>query len=461
MPYVPRLAEDIRRDLASRFVARSPSVDDLREGSVLYVLLASVAEQIAEADVRLNQIMNQFTLEGASGTDLDARASEIGVTRNTAKPASGSVTLTRTDTTSALTIPAGSVIGRTDSDVTYSVLSAITLAIGVSSGTVTVVAQVSGTEGNAPANTLNRLVDVPDAIIGIQQTTALVNGAGAESDESLRTRARLAIDRLTRCTSSALRYEALSFKATDETQASVATVYEPVSNLGYVELLIDDGTGLGDQPITRSGQTVQLDVVSNEGPWVIGIERALVNETISIQRNRGGTLSGIPSEQYSLSLGRGTIYISEDADVQAGDIITASLYRVYDGLVRELQDHLEGVAGDSSTGFRPAGVDLRVVPAPTDRVSLNLLVTTADGANLTEVISDAETATTNYLSTLEAGAPAFIAGIIDVVMDVTSVINVKVLTSSNTDATDIYPSTPRHVIRADIINAITSTTVSS
>ena len=68
----------------ARMVART-TLTDVAEGSVLLALLQTVAEQIAEADIRLAGIRDQFTLEGASGVDLDERAEEIGITR----PATG------------------------------------------------------------------------------------------------------------------------------------------------------------------------------------------------------------------------------------------------------------------------------------------------------------------------------------------------------------------------------------
>ena len=70
--YTPRPASEILRDLAARMVARS-SLTDIAEGSVLYDLLSTFAEQVAEADVRLSQIRAQYTLEGASGQDPDDR----------------------------------------------------------------------------------------------------------------------------------------------------------------------------------------------------------------------------------------------------------------------------------------------------------------------------------------------------------------------------------------------------
>ena len=65
----------------------------------------------------------------------------------------------------------------------------------------------------------------------------------------------------------------------------------------------------------------------------------------------------------------------------------------------------------------------------------------------------------SLLSSLDAGAPVFIAKIIDVVMNVDDVINVKIYRpSTRTLAIDQYPQTTRHVLRGGLINAVTSIT---
>lgn len=454
MAYTPRSSDEILRDLASRFVARSPSVDDLREGSVLFVLLASVAEQLAEADTRLEQIHLQYTMTGATGADLDARASEMGVTRSSAKPASGEILLTRTSADNSIIIPAGSTVGSTLTDVTYATLETVTMA--GTEAQVRVVAQTNGIVGNIPPNTLNLLIDIPDGVLGIEQSNAFTNGAEAESDEALKSRARLAIDKLTRCTSSALRFEALSFRASDETQATTATIYEPVDKKGYVELLIDDGSGIGDQPNQRQGQTITQTVLSNALPYVFSVERGITDRGIIIRRNRGGAEITLSPDQYTVSLSQGLVYINEG--VEPNDTVIATNYSVYTGLTAELQAHIEGEYDNPSTGFRPAGIDVRVLPAPVQRVSFNILLTAQNGTNILTTIDDIKLACSAYINQLDAGSPAFIAGLIDVAMDVIGVMNVKVLTSNNRDATDTYPRSPRHVIRAGTINVITSTT---
>lgn len=457
MAYTPRASREILRDMAARVVTRT-DLTDLHEGSVLYDLLAVVAEQIAESDVRLAQIRDQFTADGASGVDLDERVEELGFSRLGATTAQGAVTLSRVDTTEALVVPEGSVVGRSDSAVTYATASDVTFAIGVSNVSVLVKAQASGAQGNAPSSTLNVLVDLPSDVTAVTQTTPITNGQDAESDESLRARARRFMNSLSRCQPSALEYTALSFTASDDTRATVATIYEDPVSLGRVELLIDDGSGLGDNPSTRAGAAVTQQV-SAADVTIINIERAVVSGPVVTRRRSGLSTPLTEGVDYRVNRGAGVVSLLEGANVLVGDSVTVSTYSVYDGLVGELQAYIEGDPNDPSTGHRAAGVALRVLPAPVQRASFDLLLTVADGANITTATAQARSACVSYLASLSAGAPAFIARVIDAVMSVDNVINVKVLRSDTDEsADDQYPSTPRHVIRSGQVRAITSTT---
>lgn len=461
MPYSPRPSTEILRDMLARMVVRT-ELTDVREGSVLYTLFATVAEQIAEADIRLAQIRDQFTFEGASGTDLDERVEEVGVTRLSATTATGTVQISRTDTTEEVTLDAGASFGRTDSEVTYVTSEDYTLSVGISALDVTVTAQSVGSSGNAPSGTINTVLDA-DGVDAVSQASPLANGVDAESDASLRSRVRRYLNSLARCQPSALEYQALSFTSSDNTRASVATVYEDPVNLGRVELLIDDGNGIGDLPIaqiTEAGEGVSY-YVNSTGTKTIGLERAVATSP----RVRRQDFSQIPTPSavtmiegtdYVVDYGRGTITLLNDTAV--GLTVIIDNYLVYTGLVGELQSYIEGTAGDVTSGYRPAGISLRVLPAPVTRVSLDLLVVVADGANITTVTDSVESAVTSYLASLGAGEPAYIARVIDVAMDVDDMVNVTVYRpNSTTPASDLYPST-RNVLRAESIRAITSTT---
>lgn len=458
MAYTPRPSREILRDLCARMVARS-TLTDLNEGSVLYDLLSTVAEQIAESDVRLAQIRDQFTLDGATGTDLDERAEELGMSRLSATRANGDVTLSRADTTDALAVPVGSVLGRSDSDVTYITTEEVSFSAGVASVDVRVQAQSVGAQGNASSSSIDLLIDMPSDVTGVTQAGNLSNGVDAETDSALRARARRHLNSLARCQPVALEYAVLSYTATDETRATVATVYEDPVTYGRVEILIDDGSGLGDDPSTRAGEVVSM-VATSASAFVIGIERA-VSSGPTVTRARFGlpTVNLIEGVDYRIDRGAGTVTILEGADVGLGDVVTVGAYRVYEGLINELQGLIEGAVGDVTSGYRPAGVAVRVLPAPVQRADMDILITAEDGANLTTVTSQARLACIEYLSTLGAGEPAYMARVVDAVLSVSGVINVKVYRpSTSTAQIDQSPSTPRHIIRAGQVRAVTSLT---
>jgi uncharacterized phage protein gp47/JayE len=439
--YEPRSSAEITRDLIARTVART-SLTDLAESSTLGVLLRSIAEQIAEADVRLAQIRSQFTLKGARGVDLDERAEEIGVTRLTATAASGTVVVTRTDSSASLTIPAGSVFGRGDSDVTYSTTA------------LSIVANTRGTLGNAPPRSIDTILDAPSALVSVTQGEALANATDAETDLALRSRATLALNSIARAQPIALEYTARTFTATDGTRATTATVYEPETRLGYVELLIDDGSGLGDHAPTRSGEAVSLTLNAVLGQ-LIGVEAPVVGSV----RVRSGSSVLIEGRDYDISRSRGVITLRDAANVSIGDTITVDNYSVYTGLIAELQALMNGDPNDVTSGHRAAGIALRVLPAPVQRIPLDVLIVIDAGSTLTTVKANVESAISAYFSALGAGAPAYRSALVSVVMGVGGVVNATILTSGTANETpDLYPNSARHVLRAGNVRAITSTT---
>jgi len=454
--YTPRPASEILRDLAARMVARS-ALTDISEGSVLYDLLATFAEQVAEADVRLSQIRAQFSLEGASGADLDERAAELGFTRLPAARATGTLTISRASGAGSFTLSAGALFGRVDSSVTYATTQAVTMGAGVVSASVPVRASVAGSVGNASTRSVSVVLSA-EGVSAVLQGSPISNGADAESDEGLRGRASRYLNSLARCQPSALEYAALSFTASDGTRASTVTCYEDPVRLGRVELLVDDGSGLGDAPPTRPGASVS-HLVTSAGVFTVGGERAMVS-TPTVTRTRGAASAAlVEGVDFSVSLGRGIVTILEGADIAVDDLITLSVYSVYTGLLSELQALVEGTAGDITSGYRAAGTSLRVLPAPVQRVDLDILITAVDGGDLEAITSSVESAAAQYLSALGAGAPAYVARVVEAALSVGGVLNVRVLRrDSSLLAVDQYPNTTRTVLRAGQLRAITSTT---
>jgi len=451
--YTPRSSNEITRDLIARIVART-TLTDVSEGSVMLALARTFAEQIAESEIRLAQIRDQFSLEGASGADLDERAEELRMTRLPATRATGVVTVARTTSASSLVIPAGSVFGRTDSEITYISTSAVTLGVGVEQADVTIQASVVGSAGNTSSRLINVLSDVPDEITSVTQGIALTNGVDEESDTNLRARATRHLNSLARCQPLALEALALRFSASDNTRATTATLYELPTTRGECELLIDDGSGLGDTVTTRAGALVSVTLNATLGQ-VIGIEAPVATPPVVLVN--GAPL--IRGTDYVLQWERGLIHLLEGANVAEGDTLTVGAYQVYQGLVAELQNEIEGDANDITSGHRPAGVSVRVLPAPVQRVDLDLLVVVATNANITTATTTVESVVASYLSALGAGAPAIRASITREVMGVANILNVSILSAGTAnESPDIYPATPRTVLRGGVIRVVTSTT---
>ena len=456
--YTPRPSSEITRDLVARLLART-TLTDIAEGSVILALLQTFAEQIAESDVRLSKIRDQFTLVGASGIDLDERAEDIGITRLPATRATGEITVYRDDTSAVFTVPRGAVFGRTDNSVTYSTVDATIMSIGVASINVSVQSSVVGSIANAPSRTINVLSDVPEQITSVVQGVALANGRDAENDEQLRARATKYLNSLARCQPIALEYLATSFTASDETRATTATLYEIPTERARCELLIDDGSGLADHPPTRAGAVVTTTLNAVQGQ-IIGVESPIVGDIVVTDiSNPVQYFRLVEGTDFIVFRERGLIHLLENASVTVGTELSISGYQVYTGLIAELQRAIEGDAGDITSGYRPAGISVRVLPSPVERLSFDALIVVTDGANVTTVSETVESEVASFISSLGAGEPCYIANIIDTVMSVDDVKNVTIYrTGTRTLETDFYPQTPRTVLRGGQIRAVTSIT---
>jgi hypothetical protein len=186
---------------------------------------------------------------------------------------------------------------------------------------------------------------------------------------------------------------------------------------------------------------------------VIGIESPVV-EDLSVSVGSSSLLEG---RDFTLNRARGILTLSESASVSAGDVLTISGYQVYSGLISELQALIDGDISDISSGYRAAGVSVRVLPAPVQRVSLDILIVASAGSTLTTLKANVEAEVSAYLSALDAGSPAYRAAMISRVMGVAGVLNAQILVAgTSNESPDLYPSTSRTVLRAGTLRAVTS-----
>ena len=462
MAFIQRTTKEIHRSLLARMVARS-ELTDVSEGSVLFDLFATFAEQIADSEYRIAQVRQQFTLNNATGIDLDERASELGVNRLQATFATGQVVFTRSsaNTSEALVIPAGSVIqALTTQAPRFYTTQEYIIPIGQVSVSASVQCAIAGSAGNIPSNTLTILISVPQAIISVTNSNAISNGQNLESDSALKTRCALYLKSLARCQAPSIEFFAKTFVGSDGSRCKNAHLYEDLLNPGYCELLIDDGSGLFNTVITSSTSS-SFVVTGTQNPLIMPIARPVtLDSNIVLTRTRSSFV--IPASKYKVIHERGIILFLDRTDLEDGDIITTNTYSVYQGLIPELQDQIEGDVKNATNfpGYRAIGVRVRVLPAPITNVSLDIQVTSYSGTDLLLLQLNTIDQATEFINSLDAGQPLFMAQLIDILMNDTRIQNIKIYNQNTLIlSSDVYPSTDKHILKAQTINVFVSTQI--
>ena len=182
--------------------AAPPPLTDRNPGSVTRTLAESFAREYAVLSLQLEQVYDAAFLDTASGRDLDAVVSLLGLTRRTQQFARGEIVLSRSSPAAGdIHVPIGTLVSSADAPVvTVETIDDATLRRGTLSVAAPVQALVEGAGGVAVAGTL-RVVHRP--ILGIESVTnpePMSFASAGETDDALRRRARVGLDAAGRST---------------------------------------------------------------------------------------------------------------------------------------------------------------------------------------------------------------------------------------------------------------------
>jgi len=90
--FTPRIFPEIVGEMINRLISVTP-LTDINFGSVFTVMLEAAAQEDDEQYFQMLELIRAYSLDSTSGSDLDDRAFEYGVTRLTAQTATTTVTL--------------------------------------------------------------------------------------------------------------------------------------------------------------------------------------------------------------------------------------------------------------------------------------------------------------------------------------------------------------------------------
>ena len=163
---------------------------DASVGTPARKIIDSVAYAISQAYIDNHVLSYTYDIDAKAGSDLDAFTQLFGITRLTAKKATGSVTFTRSGSASvAISIPFGTQLtSNTDPAVIFQTTSAGIIAVNQTYVEVAIQAIDGGNNGNVAAGTILGISSPITGVASVTNPLAATGGTEVESDSELRTR---------------------------------------------------------------------------------------------------------------------------------------------------------------------------------------------------------------------------------------------------------------------------------
>jgi len=441
--------------MIARVIARSRLVGLVRN-SVVFHILASAADEDAEQYYQLANLRLIFSIDTATGSDLDERAREIKpstITRRTSLFASTDLTFGRTGTVGTVNIPAGSIVAARDAlgQVQFRTTAAAQITDGNSEVIgVGCVALEAGARGNVQEHSITQFVSRIPGVTTVTNPSEVSNGRDRESDSSFRARLKRHVQSLSRGTPTAVEAFALSVELVDGRRVLFAKVVEPVLPTGRYEVYIDDGTGTSEE-YEETFLTAD-DVLVNPA---VGGEENLYTSLKPI-RDDGSFQFWVNSvlqtrgTDYQLNTAKGQIELA--TALATGDNAVAR-YRNYSGLIQETQKILDGIIGMtlSYPGVRAAGTQAIVLPAAVANQELTASASVNDGYDAEQVIEDVEAAILAYINGLDIGAHVIVSEIIERAMAVDGMYNFLI-----TDLSGTFPAADQIILPHQVARIVSA-----
>jgi uncharacterized phage protein gp47/JayE len=340
--FTPKRFEQILPQMTARVVART-ELSDIADSSAMKQVLAAAARSDSQQYYQMTLLLALFSIDTATGDDLDERAAEIQpstVTRNLAQRATGTVIFSAaTAVVSNITINAGTRV-KTASGQVFTTSAAVSITptspeqisgngIGRDSSPAPVTAATPGAAGNVAANTIVKFETKPPGVDTVTNLSATANGQDKETDTSFRNRLKQFIASLARCQVSAI--EANVIGTQDETTGATvlfAKVVEDIVNRGLVTVYIDDGTGTAETTETVGDEALPGTVTWNGTTTVAMDDTSTISVGDYIRQSASGDIFRVdaitPNVDATVSTGGPTIP-SGAGGFKATDLLTQGL----------------------------------------------------------------------------------------------------------------------------------------
>ena len=437
--FEPRNRIQIIRTMVARVISRSRLVGLARNSAVFHIL-AGASNEDAEQYFQMARLRRVFSIDNATGSDLDARAAEIQpgtIFRRTSLFAISGVIFTRNTTVGALPIPLGFLVAGTDvqGTIQYRTTATATIIAGnTQSALVPVVASVPGARGNLILNTVVQLITKIPTLITVTNPSSITTGRDRETDESFRRRIKDFVQSLARGTDRALEGFARAVVLVTGERVLFAKLVEPVVPTGAIELYIDDGSGFtetfDDQFVgALPEEDVLVPSASGGEQRVLTSQRPIREDaTLIVRINDVAIVRGV---DYEINTATGEIEFKVGAfptGLTALDKVAAN-YRFYTGLVQLTQKVITGDPLNSLVfpGVEAGGILTIVRPALAQFQALVANVVPEPGFDLITLRDNISTVVQEYINNLDIGSDVIVSEIIEQAMGVRGVFDFQIM----------------------------------
>jgi uncharacterized phage protein gp47/JayE len=320
---------------------------DFTPTSIIGQILSAVASVIDEIYFAIGNAQNQAYITSATGSGLDAKGADLGITRKQATPANWNFTFVRNVVSAQqITIPQGTVITTIpvpgQAPITFATDSTTYLTTGTLSVNMTATCQTAGSIGNIAPNTLLVIGSSVPGIDGVQ-LTSLANGtygSDTEIDDSYRQRLLAALSSKAQGTLAWYQQTVLSIPGiqtakvvpqnrgagtvdifivgTNNSLPSAALITQVQSVIDAGRIITDDAKVFAPTPITVN-RTINVKLASGYDPTATSnlVQTAITNFINNLGIG-GGTIGTLyESQLIAVALGVSGVInaTSTDADV--------------------------------------------------------------------------------------------------------------------------------------------------
>jgi uncharacterized phage protein gp47/JayE len=443
--FTPKSHEQILAAMLAKVLTRT-NLSDVGDSSVLKHLLAAAARQDSEQYYQMTLLLQTFSIDTATGEDLDERAKDIQpgiLTRMASTKAVGQVVFSRAGVVGTIIIPAGTTVSTGDGKA-FKTTAVGTIAatspeqitghgVGRDSNLVAVIASVGGAAGNVVAGTVTKMSAKPAGVDTATNPSAFTQGRDLETDDSFRARIKAYVASLSRCTVGSMEAQIVG----QQDPISGATpryvhVWEDPLARGNVTVYVDDGTGTAESVLTVTGENVTGGLAGPPRGSAVGGELMLWLDhwpvkdtaTLTLTSSTRGVL--VRNTHYVINPASGQLDLI--GALTAAETITAD-YTYYTGLIAFAQKIVDGDPADRTNypGLRAAGV-LVIVKSPQVLLqNVEATLTIQEGYDATTVKASVVTAIKDYINTLAISGDVVRAELIRRIMAVAGLYDVLLL----------------------------------